>query len=86
MPNIKSASKRVEISAKYALQNRANRSNVKTMIKRFEAAVEAHSPEAETLLRQAASAIDKAASKGAFHKNTANRKKAQLARRLRSAQ
>ncbi len=82
MPNIKSAAKRVEMSKKYAAQNRFNRSAVKTIIKKFDAAVEAGAPEAADLLRQASSIIDKAASKGAFHKKAASHKKAQLAKKL----
>lgn len=80
MPNIKSAAKRVKTAEKKNLQNRSIKSEVNTAIKKFKAAVYANNvAEAEALLPQTVSIIDSAASKGVFHKNKANNKKAALA-------
>lgn len=86
MPNIKSAMKRVEIGEKNNLHNRSIKSGIKSVTKKFDAAVDAKSADAAALMRAAASTVDKAASKGVIHKNAANRKKAQLARKLSKAQ
>ena len=83
MPNIKSAKKRVRTSAKNNLRNRAIKSSLKTIIKKFDQAVsENNGDKASALLKEANSALDKAASKGTIHKNKADRKKAQLAKSL----
>jgi small subunit ribosomal protein S20 len=81
MPNIKQQEKRVHTAARERLQNLRYRSTVKTLTKRLQMAVEdgdaaAIASEHRTLVRW----IDKAASKGAIHKNAAARKKAQAAR------
>ena len=81
MPNIKQQEKRVRIATRERLQNLRYRSTVKTLTKRLQAAVTAGdaakvSAEHTELVRW----IDKAASKGALHKNTAARKKSQAAR------
>ena len=85
MPNIKSAKKRVKVTAKKNLRNRMVKSAMRTSVKKFEAAV-AEAPEtANAQLSVTVSAIDKAATKGVIHKNAANRKKARLAKRLAKA-
>jgi len=81
MPNIKSAKKRVKVIAKKTLINARIKSQVKTAIKKLETSVAAGNKEdATVLLTNTVSTIDKAASKGIFHKNTASRKKARLAK------
>ena len=85
MPNIKSAKKRVKVSAKKNLRNRMIKSAVRTSIKKFEVAVAADAATAGAQLNATTSAIDKAAAKGVMHKNAANRKKARLAKRLAKA-
>ncbi len=83
MPNIKSAIKRVKVSEKKNLRNRIVKTKVKNVGKKFDAAVEKGDAEAAAQLGRAVSGeVDKAASKGIIHKNAANRKKAQLARKL----
>ncbi len=82
MPNIKSAEKRVQIGERNNLRNRMVKSGVKTALKKFDTAVAAGDADAVALHSQAASSVDKAASKGVIHKNAANRKKAQLAKKL----
>ena len=81
MPNIKQQEKRVRVAARERLQNLRYRSTVKTLTKRLQAAVdegdaELIATEHRTLVRW----IDKAAAKGALHKNAAARKKSQAAR------
>jgi small subunit ribosomal protein S20 len=81
MPNIKQQEKRVRIAERQRAENIRYRSTVKTLTKRLQAAVEAGDAEAiatehRTLVRW----VDRAASRGALHANTAARKKAQAAR------
>ena len=78
--------KRVEIGEKNNLRNRSIKSGIKSVTKKLDAAVDAKSADAAAIMREAASTVDKAASKGVIHKNAANRKKAQLARKLSKAQ
>lgn len=85
MPNIKSAEKRVHTSEKRRAYNRSIKSRVKTLVKRFEEAVQGGVKEtAEERYRIAASALDRAAAKGVVHKNLAARKKSNMARKLAS--
>lgn len=79
MANIKSAKKRVLVNQTKALRNKMIKSGVKTAIKKVDAAIAAGDKEAaQTALINATSAIDKATSKGVFHKNTASRKVGRL--------
>jgi small subunit ribosomal protein S20 len=81
MPNIRQQEKRVRSAARQRLENLRYRSSVKTLTKRLESAVEDGDAAAvETDHRELVRTIDKAASRGAMHKNTAARKKAQAAR------
>ncbi len=80
MANIKSAKKRILTSEKKAAANKAERSKVKTSIKKVRKAVEAGDKAAATeALRNAERTIDMAASKGVYHKNNASRKVSRLA-------
>lgn len=86
MPNIKSAIKRVKVSQTKNLRNRVIKSRLKTLNKKFVAAVaDKDQTQAAQLLKEVSSAVDKAAAKGTLHKNAANRKKAQLARAMAKA-
>ena len=85
MPNIQSAKKRVKVSEKKNLRNRIVKSGVRTSVKKFDAAVAADPQNAQAQLSTTVAAIDKAAAKGVMHKNTANRKKARLAKQLNKA-
>jgi small subunit ribosomal protein S20 len=81
LPNIRQQEKRVRIAARQRLENLRYRSTVKTMARRLETAVadgdaEAVAAEHLALVRM----IDKAASRGALHRNAAARKKSQAAR------
>ena len=75
MANIKSAKKRVLVSAKKTERNKAVKSRTKTFVKKVDAAVAAgDKAAAEAALPVAIGEISKAASKGIYHKNTAARK------------
>ncbi len=81
MANIKSAKKRILVNRTKAERNKAIRSGVKTAIKKVEAAVAAKDKAAASAaLLQATSVIDKAASKGVYHKNNSARKVSRLAK------
>ncbi len=79
MANIKSAKKRIKVTETKTLRNKMIRSKVKTAIKKFDAAVEAKDKDlAAACLKAATVEIDKACSKGVYHKNTASRKISRL--------
>ena len=79
MANIKSAKKRIEVIDKKTLRNKMIKSKVKTVIKKLEAAIAAGDKEAaQANLLVAISEINKAASKGVYHKNNASRKVSRL--------
>lgn len=85
MPNIKQQEKRVRSAARQRLENLRYRSTVKTLTKRLEAAVaDGDAALVETEHLALVRMIDKAAAKGALHKNTAGRKKSQVARLVAS--
>ena len=79
MANIKSAKKRILVTQIRTEKNKAIKSKIKTLSKKVEAAVEANDKAvaAETL-KVATTEIDKACSKGVYHKNTAARKVSRL--------
>ena len=86
MPNIKSAKKRVKVIAKKTLINQMHKNALKTAVKKFEAAVEAgDKAEINALFNNAVKKIDQGVSQGILHKNTAARKKSQLALMLAKA-
>ena len=79
MANIKSAKKRVLVAAKNAERNKAVRSRVKTYVKKVYAAVESgDKAAAQEALKAATVELDKASSKGVYHKNTTSRKISRL--------
>jgi small subunit ribosomal protein S20 len=78
MPNIKSAKKRVKVISVKTLKNKMAKSNLKTTIKKFKAAVESGDKEAaKTAYTAAVKAVDQAVGKGLLHKNNAAHKKSQ---------
>ncbi|MFV0342035.1 MAG: 30S ribosomal protein S20 [Anaerocolumna sp.] len=85
MANIKSAKKRILVNQTKALRNKAIKSKVKTVIKKVDAAVAAGDKElAKANLLVAISEIDKATSKGVYHKNTSSRKVSRLSKAVNS--
>ena len=79
MANIKSAKKRVKVIQTKTLRNKMIKSSLKTAIKKADAAEAANK---EAAVRAAIKKVDQACAKGILHKNTAARKKSQLARKL----
>ncbi len=81
MPNIRQQEKRVRTAARERLENLRYRSTVKTLTRRLERAVEeGQRDQIASGHRELVRWIDKAAARGALHRNTAARKKAQAAR------
>lgn len=79
MANIKSAKKRILVNEVKAARNKAIKSKVKTAIKKVEAAIAASDKDlAQAALKVATVEIDKATSKGVYHKNTSSRKISRL--------
>ena len=83
MPNIKSAKKRVLVAEVRNARNRAEKSALKTAIKRFEAAAaEGNRTEADGAFKVAVKKVDQAVAKGVLHKNNAAHKKSAMALKL----
>ena len=81
MPNIRQQEKRVRIAARERLENLRYRSTVKTLTRRLRAAVEDGDAEAVAARHgELVRWIDRAAARGALHRNTAARRKSQAAR------
>ncbi|MDE6625640.1 MAG: 30S ribosomal protein S20 [Lachnospiraceae bacterium] len=80
MANIKSAKKRIKVIDKKTLRNKMTKSKIKTILKKFDAAVASGDKSAaEEQLKVCTSELSKAAAKGILHKNTASRKISRLA-------
>ena len=79
MPNIKQQEKRVRQASRQRLENLRWRSTAKTLMRRLK---EADAGEVEDRHRELVSWLDKAASRGALHRNTTARRKAQAAKLL----
>ncbi len=81
LANIKSAKKRILVNQKKAARNKAVKSRVKTYTKKVETAIDAKDAQAaQTALNDAISEINRAGSKGVYHKNTCARKISRLAK------
>ena len=85
MPNIKSAKKRVKVIKTRTERNKAVKSNLKTTIKKAEAAIATGAETRDEAVRAAIKRIDQAAAKGVLHKNTASRRKSSLAQKVNQA-
>lgn len=85
LANIKSAKKRILVAETRTARNKAIKSEVKTAIKKVDAAVAAKDMEAaKTSLRAAIATMNKATSKGVYHKNTTSRKISRLTKAVNS--
>ena len=85
MANIKSAKKRILVNETRAARNKAIRSKVKTSIKKVEDSISAgDKAAAQANLVNAISEIEKAASKGVYHKNNASRKVSRISKAVSS--
>ncbi len=81
MANIKQQKKRVHIAARQRLENLRYRTQIKTLARRLDEAVESGDDEAiASAHRKLQTLLDRAASRKAIHRNAASRKKAQAAR------
>lgn len=86
LANIKSAQKRILVTAKNTAANRIIKSQLKTAIRRFEEALESENyGEAKTRLKFVEKKLYQAAAKGTIHKARASRKISRLAKRLNKA-
>ena len=83
MANIKQQQKRVLTNEKRRMRNKSVRSATRTEIRKFREAVESgDKASAEAQLRVASRKLDKAVTKGVFHRNSAANKKSNMARAL----
>ena len=79
--NIKSAKKRVLVTETKTERNKSIKSKVKTSIKKVDAAIAANDKAAAAeALKGATTEIEKALTKGVYHKNTAARKVSRLSK------
>lgn len=83
MPNIKSAKKRVKTTKSRTLRNKMYRSEMKTIIKKFDLAVESgDKAAAEAAYLAAVKKVDQASARGILHKNTASHRKSKFTKKL----
>jgi small subunit ribosomal protein S20 len=80
MPNIKSAKRRMKLSAQARVRNRSERTRIRTAIKNVRQATSAEA--GETRLREAVSILDRAATRRLIHPNRVARIKSSLARHV----
>lgn len=86
MANIKSAKKRILVTAVRTERNKAMRSRIKTCIKKVEAMVSAKDKDGAALaLKEASSQLHKASRKGVYHKNNVARKISRLTKLVETA-
>ncbi len=86
MPNIKSAKKRVIVSENNQKRNKSIRSELRTSIKKADAAIANNASDKDAAVKLAVKKIDAATTKGILHKNNAARKKSALVKRLNSVE
>ena len=82
MPNIKSAKKRVIVTATKTQRNKAANTALKTAIKKANVAIDTNAADKAAAVKAAEKKIDQAVAKGLLHKNNAARKKSALAVKL----
>jgi small subunit ribosomal protein S20 len=84
LANTRSALKRIRSSEKKRQRNRIFRSSARTYVKKARQSIieQGRTEESQAAVRQAISALDKAAQKGVIHKNNAARRKARLVKML----
>ena len=85
MPNLQSAKKEIRKGKKLATYNKKIKDQLKTLTKKSRKAIEANDePKAKELVDQTLKALDKAAQKSVIKKNTRDRKKSRLHKKLNS--
>lgn len=85
MANTKTAKKMIRVHDRRKKRNQPIRTAVKSVFKKAETALDAKSDDLAAVAKEAASVIDKAASKGVVHKNKAARKKSRLDKKVFAA-
>ena len=87
MANLKSSKKRIKSNEARRQRNVSVRTNLKTLVKNAEQAIDEGNIEAaRTNFSAALSALDSAVTRGVIKKKTASRKKSQLAKRINAIQ
>ncbi len=94
MANTKSAIKRIQVAERNRLRNKAYKSAVKTLTKRYQEAITTHevapSEESSKLVQErlsaAVSKIDKAVKRGVLHRNAGARRKSRLSKLLKATE
>jgi len=86
MPNIKSAKKELRKNVKRRIHNKKIKENLKGLIKKSQKAIIAKDKQAKDLVTQTLKSLDKAAQKGIIKKNTRDRKKSRLHKKLNQGQ
>ena len=85
MPNIKSAKKRTKVIAAKTLKNKMFKTNLKTIVKKYETAVAANDKSGlEQSFKATVKKIDQAVARGLMHKNKAARQKSRFAKKFAS--
>ncbi len=80
-----SAKKRVRQAAKRRETNRTRKTVVKVSVKKFASALATGAAAAEAELKNTVKVLDRMATKGTIHKNTAARRKSKLAKKVNAA-
>jgi small subunit ribosomal protein S20 len=83
MANIKSSAKRAEIGERNRVKNKSVKTGLKTIEKKFNAALEGDDKTLSSqIFTEAVKCFDTAVTKGVIHKNAANRKKSAMQKKL----
>lgn len=86
MPNIKSQKDRVRLAAKQTAHNKTMKSALRTTVKKANASIEANAENKSAAVKDATVALEKAASKGLIHRNTASRKVSRMMKKASAEQ
>ena len=87
MANIKSAKKRIKVTAAKTMRNKAVKTQLKTEIKKYEAALESgDTAAAQAAYKNTVKKLDQAAAYGIIHKNEVAHKKSQFTKKLNAMQ
>jgi len=82
LPNIKSAKKRVKVTAKQNINNTQKKSALRKQVKKTYAAINQKKDNAKELVAECLKAMDTAKSHGLFHENKTSRDKSRLVKAL----
>ena len=82
MANIKSSAKRDQLGKMRNLRNKAKKSNLRSTLKSFDAAVYSKSETVADSYKEAIKVVDRAVAQGIIHKNNAAHKKSRIAKKM----